>query len=180
MVLSSENRYEVWCQTVRRQFQVEHMIDVEKDFATLPGRIDMKRKEKKLLYRSFDDALTPEERKQLDELLSASAELRAEHEKMIRLRQRVSVHAPGHFKPFFAERVTNEIKMRQREAVQDPFYESLVSAFKPAIVAATILFFALVSYNLIKSEKISVGSAFAEPEVSLDQALDPTIILTME
>ena len=140
----------------------------------------MKSKVKKLLYRSFDEVLTPEEKKQLDEFLSASAELREERENMLRLRQRVSENAPGHFKPFFAERVTNEIKMRQRKAVQDPFYESLVRAFKPAIVAATILFFALVSYNLIKSEKISVGSALAEPEVSLDQALDPTIILTME
>lgn len=140
----------------------------------------MKQKIRKLLYRSFEEPLSIEDEKRLNDALSASDALRLEKESLTRLRKSVAAGKTQHFKPFFAEKVMHQIKSREQESVQERFFESLLRAFKPAIVVATVLVIMLLSYNLIKSDRVSIASAFAQPEVSLDQALDPTILFTLE
>jgi len=141
----------------------------------------MNRKDLELLYRSFDDSLTPEEQKQLREALESSKALREEKKRIASLRKAVSGHAAESFEPFFAERVMRRIKQfRQAEKSPDLFFESLFAVFRPVAVGAVVLLIVLLSYNIIKSDRLSLASAFAEPEVSLAEAFDPTLAFSME
>lgn len=141
----------------------------------------MNKKDLELLYRSFDDSLTPEEQKQLREALGGSKALRKEKKRIASLRKAVSDHAAESFEPFFAERVMQRIKhSRQAEKSPDLFFESLFAVFRPIAVGAVVLLIILLSYNIIKSDRLSLASAFAEPEVSLEEAFDPTFVFSME
>jgi hypothetical protein len=82
------------------------------------------------------------------------------------------------FHPFFAEKVLRRIREQGRAA--ESFFDSLIDVFRPVAIAATILFIVLLSYNLFKSDKISLASAFAEPEIKLEHSLDPALALVME
>jgi len=138
----------------------------------------MNKKILELLYRSFDDVLTPEEQKHLEEALAESVKLQEEKERIAKLRTTISDGATQSFKPFFAEKVIRRI--REQKIAQETFFESLIYVFRPVAIAAVVLLITLVSYNLIKSDNISLASAFAEPEISLEQVLEPTLPLAME
>jgi len=128
----------------------------------------------KLLYRSFDGELTPEEKIKLKLALQNSSSLRAEKDRIESLRKRLASPANYAFKPFFAERVMQKIMvLTEKKPVQELFFESLYSLFRPALIAVTILLFALISYNLSKSDQITLNKAIAQPEVSLEQLLNP-------
>jgi len=131
-----------------------------------------------LLYRSFDDELTREEQQRLDKALSNSKELREEKIRIDQMRTVISDSCQESFHPFFAEKVMRQI--REAERTQESFFDSLIYVFRPVAIAATILFIVLMSYNLVKSDNISLASAFAVPEITLEHALDPTLSLVME
>ena len=138
----------------------------------------MNRKILDLLYRSFDDSLTQVEQQRLDQALSDSKELREEQIRITQMRSMISDSSHKSFHPFFAEKVLRRIQEQGR--VAESFFDSLIDVFRPVAIAATILFIVLLSYNLFKSDKISLSSAFAEPEIRLEHALDPTLTLVME
>ena len=138
----------------------------------------MNKKILELLYRSFDDVLKPEEQKQLEKALVESVKLQEEKVRIAQLRTTISDSAAKSFKPFFAEKVIRKIK--EQEGVQETFFESLMYVFRPVAIAAVVLLITLVSYNLVKSDNISLASAFAEPEIGLEQVLEPTLPLAME
>jgi hypothetical protein len=138
----------------------------------------MNKKMLELLYRSFDDALTQAEQLQLDDALTKSTELQEERDRIVHMRAMISDGSVPSFHPFFAEKVMRRI--REAERSQESFFDSLIEVFRPVAIAATIFFIVLLSYNLLKSDKISLASAFAEPEIRLEQALDPTLTLVME
>ena len=141
----------------------------------------MKNEDLELLYRSFDDSLTPDEQKQLDEALSNSKALRDEKNRIVSMRKAVSGSAARSFKPFFAERVMQQIQQSHQNAVkQDPFFESLLAVFRPVAMGAAVMMIILLTYNMIKSDRLSLAGAFAEPEVTLEEAFDPTTMLAME
>ncbi|MDZ7335704.1 MAG: hypothetical protein ONB33_12265 [candidate division KSB1 bacterium] len=131
-----------------------------------------------LLYRSFDGQLSPAEQKQLDQALSDSAALRAEKNRIEQLRSMISHSGHRTFRPFFAEKVIQKIRDYRRPA--ESFVDSLITVFRPVAIAVTILLVVLLSYNLFMSEDKSLSSAFAEPEIKLEQALDPAIVWAME
>lgn len=139
----------------------------------------MNKKILELLYRSFDERLNPGEQKILDQALSDSAELRAEKNRIAQMRAMITDSSPDGFHPFFAEKVLRQIRSQARPAVES-FFESFIELFRPVAIAAAILFIVLLSYNLFKSENKSLASAFAEPEIRLEQALDPTVAWVME
>ena len=141
----------------------------------------MKNEDLELLYRSFDDSLTPEEQRQLIDALSNSKALRDEKNRIVTMRKAVSGSAARSFKPFFAERVMQRIEnIRQKQTKKDPFFESLLAVFRPVAMGAAILMIILLTYNMIKSDRLSLAGAFAEPEVTLEEAFDPTTMLVME
>lgn len=138
----------------------------------------MNRKILDLLYRSFDQQLEPKEQQRLDETLAQSAELRAEQERITRMRVMISDSSVPSFHPFFAEKVMRRI--RGAETAMETFWDSLISVFRPIAIAATILFIVLLTYNLFKSDHKSLASALAEPEIKLEHSLDPALALVME
>ena len=141
----------------------------------------MKEKNLELLYRSFDESLTSNEQTRLENPLKDSKALRQEKKRIESIRQSLiesTVHA---FKPHFAERVMQQIeKERQKQTESDPFFESLIAVFRPVAMGAAILMIVLLTFNMIKSDRLSLAGAFAEPEVTLAEAFDPTLTLAME
>lgn len=141
----------------------------------------MNKKILELLYRSFDDLLNSEEKELLKKELRHSKELRKEKKRLDAIRIAVSASAEKSFKPFFTERVMQRItSSREKESQQEMFFESLCSVFRPVALAATIILIALLSYNVIKSDRISLASAFAVSEATLEEAFDPTVIISVE
>ncbi len=138
----------------------------------------MKKRIFELLYRSFEEQLSPTEQEQLDRALAESAALRAEKDRIAQLRTMISNSGPRSFRPFFAEKVIRKIREQGRSP--ESFADSLIEVFRPITIAvATVLIF-LLGYNLFISEDKSLASALAEPEIKLEQALDPTITWIME
>lgn len=131
-----------------------------------------------LLFRSFDGVLSQNEQAQLDDALKKSKKLQDERDRIAQLRFIISKSSSQRFDPFFAEKVMR--RLREAETTQETFWDSLIYVFRPVAIAATILIITLISFNLIKSGDISVASAFAESEITLEQALDPTLSLVME
>jgi hypothetical protein len=138
----------------------------------------MNKKIIELLYRSFDDELSQTERKQLDEALLKSKDLREEKSRITQMRTAISNSGQLSFKPFFAEKVIRRI--REAQQVQESFFDSLIYVFRPVVIAVTILLLALMSFNLFNSNHKTVATAFGEPEITLEHALDPTVSLVME
>ncbi len=138
----------------------------------------MDKRIRKLLYRSFDGSLTPEEQRRLEESLAKSKSLREEKQRIETIRRSVASSTSHTFEPFFAERVMRRIE--QKKSQQEPFFDALLAVFRPVVVGAVVLVIGLVSYNMIRKDRISLAAAFAEPEVTLEEAYDPTLILEME
>ena len=63
---------------------------------------------------------------------------------------------------------------------QQLYFESLFKVFRPIAITAALVIIMLMSYNMFKSNKISFSSALGEPEITLEQVVDPTLTLTME
>ena len=104
--------------------------------------------------------------------------MRKERERIAAMRALISNSASQSFHSFFAEKVMQRV--REEGSVQETFFESLVYIFRPIAIATAILAVALISYNLIRSGQISLASAFAEPEITIEQAFEPTLPLTLE
>ncbi|MDZ7265364.1 MAG: hypothetical protein ONB16_12320 [candidate division KSB1 bacterium] len=138
----------------------------------------MNKKIIELLYRSFDEELAPAEQQRLEQALAASTELRAEKHRIAQLRGMISESGQQSFRPFFAEKVLRRIREQDRPA--ERFFDTLVAVFRPVAIAAAFLFLVLLTYNLFQSDDKTLASAFAEPEIKLEQALDPTLALVME
>lgn len=126
----------------------------------------MDKKILKLLYRSFDDNLNEKERKQLDEALKVSKELRKEREQILAQRQALAESSAASFEPLFPERVMSRIdSLGQKKNGFESFYDTLLFMFQRlAIVGAAILLILLI-YNLqtgdiLSSEEILYASDF--------------------
>jgi len=138
----------------------------------------MDNKLRNLLYRSFDEELKPEEKQRLENALKNSSEIQNEKKRILAVRKTIANSSIKSFKPFFAERIIHQLQ--EQEQAQESLWDVLLFAFRPVAIGAIILLIGLMSYNIIKSEKISITSAFAEPELTLEQVLDPTLPLTVE
>ena len=132
-----------------------------------------------LLYRSFDRELSPEEQQRLEEALASSAELRQKRTEIETVRAAVAQSRARGFEPLFAERVMRQISVIRGNG-QEEFLRTLVAVFRPVALAAAMLAVTLTTFNLANSDRKTVYTAFAAPEVSMEQALDPTLPLALE
>ena len=133
-----------------------------------------------LLYRSFDGKLNPEELKTLEKGLSESKELRAEKQKIISLRQNIAGQKKNTFKPFFADRVMRKIRLSEQKQEDERFFEFLFLIFRPIAIAAAVLIIVIAGYNISTSGEISIESALAIPDVTLDDMYDSSYALLLE
>jgi hypothetical protein len=140
----------------------------------------MNEKNLKLLYRSFDVPLSPDEQEQLNKALDKSQELRKELEKLRVIRKNVAASKELSFKPFFAERVMQQINKISMINYYDILYQSLARLFKPVLVTAILLIIAISTYNITNTRQISLEGALAVPRITLEQAFDPSLSLYME
>lgn len=132
-----------------------------------------------LLYRSFDDTLSEEEQRRLDETLDRSTALRAEYERLTRMRRAISDSAPVSFGPWFVARVMRDIAAAAAPAAE-LFFETLFSAFRRVAFAAAIAVIAIVAYNLAQSDTLSLTATFGLYEPTLEEMLDVTVALESE
>lgn len=134
-----------------------------------------------LLYRSFDEKLTPAEQKQLEKALQSSHELQQEKEHLASMRKLVTATSQQTFKPFFADRVMRKIaQTAEKETRQELFFDSLVSIFRPVAFGAAVVLIVIMSYNIIRTDQVSLAGALATPKVTLEEAMDPTLSLALE
>ncbi len=134
-----------------------------------------------LLYKSFDSSLTSKEQEILKKGLSESATLRGEKEKIEFMRERLADSEQASFKPFFAERVMNQVRTNRKQLVQqESVFDSLLALFRPLAIATTVILIVLLSYNMKKTENYTLAGALGQEQVTLEQVMDPTYILTME
>jgi hypothetical protein len=135
----------------------------------------------KLLYRSFDEKLTPAEQQQLKDALHHSKELQEEQKQIAEMRLKIKGCTTQKFKPFFVERVIQKLSQsHEKENRKEVFFYSLISVFRPVAIVATILLLAIMSFNVIKTDRLSFAGAFATTEVSLEEAVDPMVSLVLE
>ena len=134
-----------------------------------------------LLYRSFDERLTEEERKRLDQALAASDELRAERERIAAMREAISSTAASSFGPLFAERVMDRIREGDEpEAALEPFFDSLWRFFKPLAGVAAAAVITIMTLNLRDSGALSLSAAFAVHRESIDSLLETPLESILE
>lgn len=113
-----------------------------------------------LLYLSFDTALTPQQQDELTQALNQDPELRVEQERLIQLRGSLARSA-SEFKPFFETRVMERIRSERPEMVWNLRFDSLWTIFRRVALAGAISAMVLVTINLVSSDELSVGAAFA-------------------
>lgn len=138
----------------------------------------MDEKIRELLYRSFDDDLSPEEKNQLKDALEKSAELRTEKEKLSHLRKEISGTTEKSFAPFFADRVMNRIyaEKEMKSYSMDDFFNSLAWSFKRIALAASFAVILILAINLFKEENISLDSLLAMPQITVKETWELDVI----
>jgi hypothetical protein len=140
----------------------------------------MDEKNKSLLYRSFEQELSPEEKENLEQALSRTEELRREKETIIQLRRTIREGKVDSFRPFFADRVLNRIQAYSKGRNDESFFDSLFMIFRPVAIAAVILIIMVTVYNITTSGQLSLESVLAVPEVTLDDAYSSSLALVIE
>ena len=141
----------------------------------------MNKKALELLCKSFDSELSREEKRQLEEALADSSELRQEQERIAAMRESISTGAARSFRPFFAERVMNRIaSLDEVKNGAQQFFESLQFAFRRVAVVGATAIVLLAAYNFIRTGEISVAGAFGLPQETLEDVLESPFDTTLE
>ncbi len=118
------------------------------------------------LLRSFDTQLTEGERRQLDNALASSEEIRTMRQEIVSLRRRLQPTQAQMFKPFFAERVLERLT-DPRQSIAEYF----VSAFRNIAVVAAVLVIICTVYNISRENSLTVDSALGIHHQTLEQVL---------
>jgi len=126
----------------------------------------------KLLFRSFDSELNKKEKKQFEEALKISEELRREKKQISAQRNAISESAATSFKPFFAERIIGRIDALKEENSLVDFYESLKAIFRRFAIAGIVIMLILIFYNFTTGEGLSVDDAFYTSDGIFEEILD--------
>lgn len=126
-----------------------------------------------LLLKSFDTDLTIEEQQRLDDALKASPELRIQKQELIRMRDLMG-NSDFRFRPHFSDRVMAGIRdLKKKRSEMDPFFESLVLAFRPLAISALLFILGFMSYNALHNHQPFIAGLIPSQETSLEQAFDP-------
>jgi hypothetical protein len=126
-----------------------------------------------LLYRSFDEELTAEQSKVLEDALAVSEDLRKEKSRIAAMRKMVAESGMDSFRPFFAERVMRRIEdLRGGESSLWTLQEWLPRVFRRVAVVGVAVAGFLAIFNLAQSEGISVAAAFGMSEGSIEEILE--------
>ncbi len=131
-----------------------------------------------LLYRSFDEELSKEEQIMLDKALASSLELNKEKDRIAEMRKAIAENAERSFKPFFSARVMQRIKADETE--QDDFFTSLVWTFRRFAIIGAITIILLLANSILVDKSISIDTALAMPQLTLEDTWQLDIMLEEE
>jgi hypothetical protein len=132
----------------------------------------MKKKILKLLYRSFDEALSEKEQKLLDITLEESEDLREERDMAAAQRKAISEGTPSSFKPHFAEQVVNRIQSLGYQNSKESFYESLKILFQRFALVGAALLIALILYNVQRGDILSSDEMLYAADAAIEEIID--------
>jgi len=124
----------------------------------------------KLLYRSFDDRLKEKEQKKLAKALENSPGLQQEKKQIEAQRKAVANTAAQSFKPFFVERVMEQVNAlggKTNGLGMQMFYESLVSVFRRFAVVGGVISVLLFIYNRGIGDILSLEEALTMSDITL-------------
>jgi hypothetical protein len=134
-----------------------------------------------LLYRSLDGDLTADEQQTLDGALLESPELRQERDRLSALRQTLGESRRTSFEPFLAERIIQRLQAKTGpEAYLEGILDSLMLIFRRVAVVGAVIAVAVIAFNLSRSDSVSLNTALAIPEDSIDRVLDAPLTLSLE
>lgn len=135
---------------------------------------------RKLLHDSLDRALSAEEQKILDQGLLKHPELREEQENLILLKS-LSKDSRVDFADGFTDRVMKKISLAKMPDIGlQLFAEELWRSFRTVGFAAALLLIGFIAYNLQTSDSRSLATAFAMPQISMEQLLVPEVLMELE
>jgi len=129
----------------------------------------MKKDILKLLYRSFDEELDPNDKDRLEKALTESHALREEKKRIIEMRSVISNSAKDSFKPFFEERVMKRI-LRDKSVILDigNLLDSLIKVCRPLSIASVSIILIILGYSLITTGDLSLKSLFGIPDYTIE------------
>jgi hypothetical protein len=133
----------------------------------------MNKKIKQLLYRSFDQELTPEERSMLNKTLSNSEALRIEKNKIENMRAQIANISDFHFQPSFVDKVMNRVreeKVNTTNGIED-FFESFLWSFKRYAIGSILIVCLLFLINVLNAGSVTLESALAIPQINIEKTL---------
>lgn len=123
-----------------------------------------------LLLRSLDESLSEQEQAQLDAGLAQSAELRAEKEQLLALRATLEGQADAYqFKPFFAGRVMEKIRLEKNPPVQAAnvdFINALVLSFQRLAVPSFALICIMLAYTYFTADSLTLQAVMGISDVA--------------
>lgn len=119
-----------------------------------------------LVFRSMDSTLSRDEQNQLSQALQSSDELQHLHNELRSLRDAASMKSPVSFSPFFVDRVLARLE-QEAESLTDRF----IKVFRPIAYGALVLAVLLTSYNLFRTNSVSIESALGIKTPTLEQKL---------
>ncbi len=135
-----------------------------------------------LLYRSFDDELSDKEKLKLKEALKHSPELQEEYNRIAELRQTITQTATFSFSSSFADNVMRQIRLTiaPKSSMDESWLDALISIFRPIALSAALLILVFMFMNMFQEDKVSLKGAFAVSDVTIEEAYEPTLTLTLE
>lgn len=140
----------------------------------------MNKKYLDLLYRSFDEDLSPDERRQLEEALKSSSDLRQEHALLSSMRHKIAAQSKQSFGTQFAESVIDQILHNEIQHNEYLSLNILARFVRPTAIAAAVLLSGIIAYNLSRSDYISWENALGVSDVSIEEIFDPASYLALE
>lgn len=125
-----------------------------------------------LLLRSLDESLSKQEQSQLETALSQSAELRAEKKQLLEVRALLERQETAYqFKPFFAGRVIEKIRLEKNPSIQTSnidFLTALVLSFQRLAVPSFTLICLLLAYTYFTTDTLTLQAVMGISDVALE------------
>jgi hypothetical protein len=128
----------------------------------------------KLLYRSFDHQLKEKDQKKLELVIERSPTLQQEKKYIEVQRKALANSASRSFKPFFVERVMEQVNTfggKTNSLDLQIFYESLFTVFRRIAVAGSIISILLFIYNVGIGDILSMEEALTMSDLTLREIM---------
>ena len=127
----------------------------------------------KLLYKSLDAKLDPEEEIVKSQALLNSAEIRKEFGDIGLLRDNIKSSAVTSFSPAFKQKVINKLDIEIASADRNALFYDLFPQFRKIAFSALMIILVMFLFNLKQEKTFTMENAFGVPEITLENIINP-------